>query len=260
MAVIVDIDHDDGTLNEYTSTATDSGDLSVEVGAALAGTTEGLQCVIDDTNAIQGTITFSAPASGIIRGRFYVDPNSITANTYDALSICFIHSNMSPWEIGEVRFAKTAVGIDLILRGYDDDSSVIQITKLTIADAEQCVEFEITQAATDISADGTMELWVDEVSQGSETEIDNYDLFEAIDDVRFGASSVIGAWDGTFYCDELVINDDGSEIGPVAPSTLSVSKADGLTVGDSPTTQGTLGGENIASDNAAYQGTGVRVR
>jgi hypothetical protein len=37
MSIIINIDHETGDLTQYTSTVTDSGDLSVAVGAALAG-------------------------------------------------------------------------------------------------------------------------------------------------------------------------------------------------------------------------------
>ena len=69
--------HDTGDLTEYTSTVIDGGDLSVTTAAALAGTSHGLQVVIDDSTAIYGQKDFSA--SALIRFRFYIDPNSLSS-------------------------------------------------------------------------------------------------------------------------------------------------------------------------------------
>ncbi len=85
MARIVHIRHEMGDLSEWTSTTTDSGNLSVEVAAALAGTGFGLQFVIDDTNTLQAQKTFTELGASPtdLRLRFYIDPNSLTMATND---------------------------------------------------------------------------------------------------------------------------------------------------------------------------------
>ena len=66
---VADIDHETGNLSEYSSTVTDSGDLSVSTNAALNGSRYGLQAVIDDTTGIFGQVDLST--YDIFRLHFY---------------------------------------------------------------------------------------------------------------------------------------------------------------------------------------------
>ena len=53
MSEIINI-HLESDLSEFTSTVTDSGDLYWSADAALAGTSGGMACLIDDTTSIYG--------------------------------------------------------------------------------------------------------------------------------------------------------------------------------------------------------------
>jgi hypothetical protein len=61
-----------------------------------------------------------------------------------------------------------------------------------------------------------MQLWIDGASKQTITGIDNYDRFVNSFYFQFGAVYISTTASGTLYMDELVINDDGSEIGPVS--------------------------------------------
>ena len=68
--------HLEEDLSEFTYTRVDGGDLYWTADAALAGTSGGMACLIDDTTAIYGSYTLgTANTSGVIRLRFYIDPN-----------------------------------------------------------------------------------------------------------------------------------------------------------------------------------------
>jgi hypothetical protein len=71
-----------GNLSAWSSSTTDSGDLSVRGVAALVGS-NGPQAVTDDNNSIY--VTDERPnAEPRYRARFYFDPNSISMASGDA--------------------------------------------------------------------------------------------------------------------------------------------------------------------------------
>lgn len=226
MTVVIDIDHETGDLSQYTSTATDSGDLSVSDTAALAGTGYGLSCLIDDTTVIYGQKDLGSPnTAGKVRARCYIDPNTLTmANTND-IAFLLIRSatttRISVW----LRYA-TVGGYQIYAVGTGDAGSQTS-SNYNITDAPHYVEVYMTRAANSTSADGTFTLWVDGVEKFTVT-YDNYDAFPSFQVVRMGAAADIDAGtSGTFYLDELIVNDDGSEIGPVTGATFQAAWARG---------------------------------
>lgn len=222
MSVLFNIDHSTGDLSQYTSTVTDSGDLSVTSGAALAGTNYGLSCLIDDTTAIFGRIHLAGAVTQT-RLRFYFDPNSLTMANNNTFILAYFAQNggsfLRTWYL-DFRYL-SATGYRLILRGLTDGGSVPVNDVCDISDAPHYIEIHSVRAATDVSADGTLQWWVDGVDQGTFTGIDNYNLF-----ADYNGRFIVGATadldtgtSGTFYLDEFKANDDGSVIGPVGAAT-----------------------------------------
>jgi len=235
LSIIIDIDHEGGDLTEYTSTSTDSGDLSVAAGAALAGTNYGLSLVIDDATGIYGIISFASPYSttGIFRGRFYIDPNSLTMANNNNFRLVAIN-NSALGAVAEIRMGySNGVGHTIAAMIVDDTAAESFTTYYGITDEPHYVEFNLIRATNDSSADGSIQLWIDGVSKQTVGSKDNYDRFNTLRVVNFGAISGIDAGtSGTFYLDELVVNDDGGEIGPVstgATGTLGVTLANATT-------------------------------
>lgn len=213
MAVIVDIDHEAGDLTEYTSTVTDSGDLSAAAAAALAGTGYGLQVVIDDTTAIYGTKTVTTNTSGVIRVRFYIDPNTLTMTSGTNHWITRVYS-AAPGLINVVYLYKSGTNYQLDMVAYNDADGVVGSTATTITDAPHYIEFYTKRATTNISADGVFTWWIDGTQITTTTNIDNYDRFSSFGRIEIGAVIGIDATtSGTFFIDQLVANDDGAEIG-----------------------------------------------
>ena len=237
MTVIIDIDHDDGTLDAYTATVTDSGQLSAEVGAALAGTTEGLQLVIDDTNALYGEVNLGTPnTSGVMRARVYVDPNDLTmASPSEFVFWDFLNSTGTEL-IARLYFNKSGSDYRIQQVIYNDSGTAIYVGYFVITNEPHYVEIKLTRASSDVAADGSMQLWIDGVSKETLADKDNYDRFDDFDIVRLGGiTSMDATTSGTFFLDELVVNDDGGEIGPVAAgATLTVADGQHTHSGDSP--------------------------
>ena len=227
MAVIFDIDHEAGNLSEYNSTVTDSGDLSAHADAALAGTGYGLNCLIDGTGSIYGQLTLSSTYTDF-RFRFYFDPNSLTMGQYEAFHVAFIYTSASPWSVA--RIAYTATG-ELVFEPFNDPGN-LSPNYAAITDAPHYIEVYGHRAATNVSADGTYEWWVDGVSKSIWTGVDNYDLFAMFQLFRIGAVNGVDAGtSGTIYLDELVIRDDSTEIGPVEEGGGSIKIDRGIQLG-----------------------------
>ena len=257
MAELFDIGHE-VDLSEYTGTSTDSGDLSQGT-PGLAGTVGRMECLIDDTLDIRGSLDISSPTTDF-RCRFYIDPNTLTMGTGDAFMVmCARRTTPTTDNALRVQLNNDGSNYGIRIIYYDDANDYDLTSYYTITDAEHYIEVHIVRSSNG-GSDGTAELWIDGASKEQLTGIDDYDSFPTINVVRLGAFDGIDATtSGTFYLDELKGNDDGGEIGPVS-SDLSVSESDGLTIGEAGQSVASLGDIAVAMDEAAYQGTGVRVR
>jgi len=218
MSVIVNI-RLETDLSEFTSTVTDSGDLYWAAAAALAGTAGGMAMLLDDTTGIYGQVTIAAlSAVDDFRARFYVDPNTLTMGASEAFRI-FSASQNGGSRTPLVINLKMDGGYRIVIDALNDDLTGALANSYAITDAPHYVEVYVKRAATDSSADGTVEIWIDGVSKGSATGKDIYNLwYDYTLNVRLGAIYGIDAGtSGTFYLDELIVNDDGGVIGPYIP-------------------------------------------
>lgn len=206
----VDIDHEDGTNSEYDSAETDSGDLSVSSTAALNGTGYGLSVNIDDTNSIYGQYDLiSANTSGVLRARFYLDPNSVTMANFDLFSMLYIY-NSSSQPILQLDLAYNDTdGYALRPVAQNDSGGGETISYQAITDSPHVFEVELKRAINNSSSDGSLTFWVDGSLIWSKNTIDNYDRFFDFYRTRFGAPVGLDAGTlGTFYLDELEIYTD----------------------------------------------------
>lgn len=216
MAVIVDIDHEGGDLSEYDSTVEDSGDLSAHADAALASTNYGLKCVIDDTTAIYGQKSVSLTGKSDFRCRFYIDVNSLTMGDYEIFDLLHLFTSGAPWRVFKIDLRWDTSNYKLRFIPYNDAGG-LALDDGIVSNAEHYAELYIQRAASDVSSDGAVEWWIDGVSQGTWSGVDNYNSFLDASYLRFGALAGIDVGtDGTLYLDELKANDDGAEIGAVA--------------------------------------------
>lgn len=217
MAELFDIDHETGDLSQYDSTVTDGGDLSVEAAAALASTSYGLQCVVDDTNRLYGLMNQLDTGTGKFRARFYFDKNTLAVPNATYFNIFLWHATGASNYIFRLSFRHTAAGDPrFYFQPYNDGGVIASINKAITG--IHYVEIYIVQASDAVSADGSVEWWIDGVSQNSWANVDNYDVFDTADYIRFGIATRpnVGS-SGICYFDQLYANDDGSEIGAYTP-------------------------------------------
>lgn len=228
MAVLFDINLE-ADLSEWTSTVTDSGDLSWSNDAtaqAVANTAGAMKLVIDDTVAIYGQGSLLSPYSttGILRVRFYIDVNSLTMANANAFAI--LRANSSAGNICAVYLQyTTGTGYQIIERIYNDADGLADSSAYAITDAPHYIEIQLLRATNSTSNDGSLQLWIDGVDKQTLTGVDNYDRFIHFKDLFAGGVVGIDAGtSGTFYCDEIKVNDNGDVIGPVAPPSTGKPK------------------------------------
>jgi hypothetical protein len=225
MAELFNIDHEAGDLSEYDSTVTDGGNLSAHADAALAGTSYGLNCFIDDTTEIYGECNLgTSNTSGVLRARFYIDPNTIDLSANQKISVCRFFASTAN-AVVHVRMEGRSGSFRYQIGAWDDTPTYSYTQSDDLSDAEHYVELQLLRASSDVAADGQLDAWVDGGALTSVTDLDNYDRFADFDYVRLGAMEIHSSADGTFYLDQLIVNDDGSEIGPVAAGGLSIPVA-----------------------------------
>ena len=211
---LININHETGDLSQYTSTVTDSGDLSVTTTATLAGTGYGLLCFVDDANPIYGQKDLGADnTSGQVRSRFYINRNDISIPNGQSWEILSLQSAIGSGNILRFWIRNSAGNYQVYFLAYRDggttSSGFVNLTAV-----EHYIELHVVRASGDGITDGYVNWWIDGAAQTSVTDIDNYTEFPYFRSTRFGIAA-IGGGSGSLYLDELVINDSGYEIGQV---------------------------------------------
>lgn len=221
MAELFDITHNAGNLDDYSSTVTDGGDLSAAVAAALASTAYGLNCLIDDTTAIYGVKTFTQLTATQYRYRLYVDPNSLTMADEDQFTCCVIAQATNSRSVVNLRYT-VADGYQ-IRTAFETDGGTQQSNWFDVNDAEHYVEVRVVYASSAVASNGTVDLWIDGVNVQQATGLDIYDISKP-DRAYLGAVAGLDAGtSGTLYLDELILNDDGNEIGPIPTAQVTLT-------------------------------------
>jgi len=249
MSVIANVDFETNNLNVFTGGTSDAdGDMTIQAAAALCGTNYGLQVVIDDTNAAYGSVGNLNSTTGKARARFYIDPNSPTFDTSEDVKVAAFR-NTSAAFLAFVSLLKTGSNWYIAAGAYNDASSFTAATSIAITDAPHCVEFYLQRATNATSNDGRFDVWVDGTGQQSVTNIDNYDRFDVMGYVRLGAISFSGTPLGTIYLDQLIVNDDGGEIGAYKHDLTSTNITTGAPTLGAPTLESIGNADNLTATN-----------
>ena len=184
-------------FSAWSSSVTDSGDLSVGSASALLGN-YGLQVVIDDNNPIY--LTDDTPgAEPRYRARFYFDPNSIAMADKDAFVLFYGYGNNAVMVLRlEFRVFKGNYQLRAALR--NDGNGWTSSSWTNVGDMPHFVELD-WNAATGIGANnGSLTLWIDGVQSAFLSAIDNDT--RRIDSIQIGAVADLDASTrGTYYVD-----------------------------------------------------------
>jgi hypothetical protein len=224
-----------GSFAEYTASVTDGGDLSIGSGAALAGSSNGMSVLVDDTTLIYAYKSLaSAITTGVVRYRFYFDPNTMTMTNGDAFSVMMI-TDVGSNPVSFIMFSKTAGGnYAMYAVCVQDGGTHLNTVEVTITDAPHWIEVETRRATTSTSVDGYTYFWIDGNFAAKTVLADNFDQMNDWQVIIVGAVSGIDAGtSGTCYIDEVVVNDDGAVIGgygTTSPSIVAKATTNGTTL------------------------------
>jgi hypothetical protein len=231
MTLLYDIDFEGGDLTEWTGTSgggvTDTTSaFSVTAGAALAGTNYGLAVTANGSTAAQGYHYPINSTSGVIRARFYIDPNGVTMTSGTLITI-FNCYNASVVIMVVQLFYNSTYGYGIYFRAYDDAAGTNQIGPFydNFGDEPHYIEVLMTRASTTSSNDGVSQIWIDGTSVGSVTNLDNNTRFNEFDWYYFGKVVNADGATGTFYLDQLIIRDDNTAIGAHSTGASNAPRA-----------------------------------
>ncbi len=181
----------------------------------VMGTTYGMQCLIDDTVSIYAEKNFNPPQSGLLRGRFYVDPRQVTMAADDAFVLFRFSASSLASFVGAVTLERNTAGTDYEIKSFYGDDSGNNIGISTVISAGiHYIEVACARASTNSTSDGTVEVFIDNVSVALHTGIDNYDVWDFIINARLGAFTAPSpTTKGELFLDEMVVRDDSIQIG-----------------------------------------------
>ena len=192
-----------GDLSAWSAASTGGGDLSVSGAAALKGSTNGLQGVVDDTTGLY--VQDDLPEDEYrYRARFYFDTNGFDPGETSGRrrTRIFIAFEESPTRrLMAVVLRRLAGQYALMGRARLDDNSQDDTGFFDISPGAHFVEVAWSRATGPDANDGSFQLWIDGTSVSTRTGLDN--SLSAVDFVRLGALSVKLTADGTLYWDEF---------------------------------------------------------
>ena len=185
-----------GDLTAWSSSVTDSGDLSVNTSCALEGD-DCLAALIDDTTAIYVEDTTPTDETDF-QARVLFDPNSLTMTDGDAHDI---FQGLDDTVVAfQVQLKKNGATYEIRLQVNDDNPSPQTTSWYTISDDVNEIVVEWWASSSSGADDGVATLWIDGVLKETLTDIDN-DTHQ-VDKVRLGAVDGIDAGtSGTMYLD-----------------------------------------------------------
>jgi hypothetical protein len=200
------ISHDtfcSGTLDAWSATATDGGDLAVSPAAGLATTTLGLQAVVDDSAGLFVQDDTPLPEDRY-RARFYFDPHGFDpgeAQGHRRTRLFILFQAAPQRRLAAVVLRRLSGAYALRARVRLDDDTRVDTPFVPIADAPHFVEVWWRRSLAPGAPDGYFQMWIDGVSVATLGGLDNG--LSGVDFVRLGALSVKGGASGTMYWDEF---------------------------------------------------------
>jgi hypothetical protein len=205
------IDHETGTTEQWTSNS-DAVHITASASAGLKSSATGLAVNVTSTTAFYVAKTGNNSTTGKLRVRFYIDPNTLTMATNDTFAVMRLFDTGYNVVIG-CYLKWTGTTYQLLLE-YGTDGGTLFGTGRAITDAPHYVELYVTRASSNVASDGTATMWIDGTQYDAFTGLDNYDRFPQYANMRAGGVTGLDAGtSGTFYLDEVVVNETGTQIG-----------------------------------------------
>jgi hypothetical protein len=199
---IFDAGFESGGLDGWSATSTDGFDLSVTGDAAMAGTTAGLEAVVDDTNPL--FVQDDTPNGETrYRARFLLDSHDFDPGEASGhlRSRIFIAFDRSALRVFTLVLKRQDGGYSVAGRVRRDDGTRADTGFFPITDGPHSLEVKWRRASAPGAMDGTFTLLVDNVVVSVLVGLDNHS--KAVDFVRLGAMSLKAGASGTLFFDEF---------------------------------------------------------
>jgi hypothetical protein len=192
-----------GDTSTWSATNADADDLATAPGAALNGTTHGLQGLVDDTVGLY--VQDDRPTGeNRYRARFYFDTNGFDpgeAENHRRIRLFIVFEESPLRRVAAVVLRRLGGVYALMGRARLDDNSQADTGFTAIDDGEHFVELDWVRSSGPDAEDGAFQLWIDGTSVAALTGLDN--SLSAVDLVRLGALSVKSGASGTLFWDEF---------------------------------------------------------
>ena len=200
--IIFEDGFDSGNLSHWSSATTGGGDLSTSGAAAMAGTSTGMQAVVNDTGSLFAQDD-TPNAEKRYRARFYFDPNGFDPGEADShfrtrILIAFDQAGLRAITL----VLKRQLGAYTVeTRVKRNDGTRADTGFFPITDGPHFLEFDWQHSTGPGTSNGALEFFIDDVSVATLTGIDNDQ--SAIESVRMGALSIKTGANGTPYYDQF---------------------------------------------------------
>jgi glucose/arabinose dehydrogenase len=199
-----------GDASAWSDAATDGGDLTVTMAAALGGTGQGLEANVNDTRPL--FVRDDTPNDeNRYRARFHFDPNGFDPGESVGRLRVRLFLAFEEWPVQRrlvTLVLRRSLGVyALSARVRLDDGTTADTPFVEIADAPHVVEFDWRRSTSPSTPNGAFTLRLDGAVVGTLSALDN-DL-RAVDFARLGAMAVKPGAAGTLYLDEFVSYREG---------------------------------------------------
>lgn len=216
MAEVMSLTHDSNDWSEYTTAPSGGAQIALSASAGMAGTSYGVEFDPDATATTGGDKSVSVSGGATTyRFAFYINKNDVAQSTggTDETQFCTLTPDTLSSTTAALKDSGSGEFVQIVA---GDDTGDETLNTGVLPAGNNTVELEIVRAATNVSADGTAELFLNGSSQATASSIDNYDTFEDFKNAfTFNlVCNLSGTCTGTFYVDQIKIRDDATEIYP----------------------------------------------
>jgi hypothetical protein len=193
---------DAGSLNAWSQSIVDGGDLAVTPAAAMAGSAFGIRATIDDTAPLY-VLDTTPNGERVYTASFFLntgtfDPGEAFGRRRTRIFIVF---GEGPRRLAAVVLRRLNGEYAIIGRARRDDNSQARTSPAPITPGIHHLQVELSRATAPGASDGRFRLWIDGVLAAELTAIDNDE--SVTDFVRLGAMNVKMGANGFFDLDQF---------------------------------------------------------
>ena len=205
-------------LTQWTGSVVGSGQaINYDTSAALGGIPGDMAVVIaNQNNAYKQVSGLDLSATTTVRIRCYLDSSQLTMAADGLFTLLTLRIPSVTHRFG-CAYGSTSGQHYLLFRKMEDGGALRVDNNVNISAGVHYIEMLLQKASSSIAGDGKAIYYLDGVEVARWENIDIYDDFVALSELRVGASADISPLDvgtsGTFYLGKLQIRDDNTEIG-----------------------------------------------